>query len=267
MSSDRPRTVHAEPVMGTVVTVDLRGPGDHRAAIEAAVAWFHEVDARFSPYRDDSEVSRYGRHEIPDEQRSADLVAVAEACDRVSRASGGRFSAWRGGRFDPSAYVKGWSADRAAPLLAEHGCTDWMVNAGGDVLTRGAPEPGLPWRVGVQHPFERGAVATVVAGSDLAVATSGTYERGAHIVDALTGMPPRGVASVTVVGPDLGSADAMSTAAFAMGEDGPAWLAAEPGFESYTVFDDGRVIATAGFPVTVHGVTVGTTPAQDPFPG
>ena len=60
---------------------------------------------------------------------------------------------------------------------------------------------------------------------DLAVATSGAYERGAHIVDPRTGEPPAGVLSVTVLGPDLGTADAYATAAFAMGADGPAWTA------------------------------------------
>src|SRR5579875_343265 len=250
------RTVHVEEVMGTVVSIDLRGGGDHAAAVAALVAWFHEVDHRFSTYREDSEVSRVGRGELRPADWSADLAEVLAACDRVRDLSGGRFDAWRGGRLDPSAYVKGWSVDRAVGLLDAHGCRDWMLNAGGDVRTHGAPQPGLPWRVGVQHPFERDAVAVAVAGGERAGATSGTYERGAHIVDALTGGAASGVASVTVLGPDLGSADALSTAAFAMGEDGPAWLAAIDGYESYTVLDDGRALATPGFPVTVHGVTV-----------
>ncbi|MGN6742658.1 MAG: FAD:protein FMN transferase [Amnibacterium sp.] len=259
------RSVHVEHVMGTVVSIDLRGIGDHASAIADAVAWFHEVDRRFSPYREDSEVSRISRGEIAEADRSADLVEVLAACARVRDLSHGHFDAWRNGVLDPSAFVKGWSVDRAAALLGLHGCQDWMINAGGDVLTRGAPEPGMPWRVGVQHPFQRDAVAVVVAGQDLAVATSGTYERGAHIVDAVSGRAPAGVASVTVLGPELGWADAMSTAAFAMGEDGPAWLAGIDGFESYTVLEDGRVLATAGFPTTVHGVTVSTTTAGDPL--
>lgn len=256
------RTVHVEPVMGTVVSIDLRGLGDHAAAVADAVAWFHEVDARFSTYREDSEVRRVSRGEVADDDRSADLVEVLAACERFRGLSGGRFEAWRDGALDPSAYVKGWSVDRAAGLLGLHGCEDWMINAGGDVLTRGAPEPGMPWRVGVQHPFRKDSVAVVVAGQDLAVATSGAYERGEHIVDPVGGGFPDGVASVTVLGPDLGSADAMSTAAFAMGPDGPAWLAGIDGFESYTVLTDGRVLGTPGFPATVQGVTISTTPAD-----
>ena len=254
------RSVHAEPVMGTVVSLDLRGPGDREAAIADAVAWFHEVDRRFSPFLPDSETCRHGRGEITQRDRSRELAHILQVCQRVTDLSGGAFDAWRSGRFDPSAYVKGWSAGRAAELLRARGCTDWSINAGGDVLVSGAPGPGARWRIGVQHPFDRGALATTVQGTDLAVATSGTYERGAHIVDATTGATAQTAVSVTVVGPDLGIADAYSTAAFALGADGPAWLAGIPGYESFTIWATGGVTATGGFPMTVHGVPVATAP-------
>jgi thiamine biosynthesis lipoprotein len=260
------RTVHVQHVMGTVVSLDLRGRGDHRAAIDAAVAWFSEVDRRFSPFRSDSETRRYGRGEIADTERSPDLAEIIAVCEAVASLSGGAFSAWRDGVFDPSAYVKGWSVERAGRLLSMHGCSAWFIDAGGDVRTSGSPDGSALWRVGVQHPFDRGAIATVIGGRDLAVATSGTYERGTHILDPRAGAAPVGVASVTVLGADLGLADAYSTAAFALGEEGPAWLARIDGYESYTVFETGRVVATAGFPSVVHGVPVTTVPADtDPI--
>ncbi|HET6826612.1 MAG TPA: FAD:protein FMN transferase [Amnibacterium sp.] len=254
------RTVRAEPVMGTVVSLDLRGAGDHEVAIADAVAWFHEVDRRFSPYLPDSETSRHGRGEIAGGDRSPELAEILTACEAVTLASGGAFDAWRGGRFDPSAFVKGWSAERAAGLLRARGCVDWSINAGGDVLLSGHPEPGQPWRVGVQHPFDRTAIATTVQGTDLAVATSGTYERGRHIVDPVSGDAVHEAVSVTVIGPDLGLADAYSTAAFVLGPEGPAWIAGIGAYESYTVWADGRVTATAGFPANVHGVPVTMVP-------
>jgi thiamine biosynthesis lipoprotein len=254
------RTVHAEPVMGTVVSLDLRGSGDHAAAIADAVAWFHEVDRRFSPYRADSEVRRAGRGEIREQDRSPELVEILAACDAVTASSGGAFNAWRNGGFDPSAYVKGWSAGRAAELLRAHGCADWSINAGGDVLLSGRPAPGTTWIVGVQHPFDGEAIAATVHGTDLAVATSGTYERGEHIVDPATGDAVHVAVSVTVIGPDLGLADAYSTAAFALGDAGPAWVAGIPGYDSYTIWVDGRVTATAGFPTSLHGVPVTMVP-------
>ncbi|MDQ1531550.1 MAG: FAD:protein transferase [Microbacteriaceae bacterium] len=267
MNQRPPRTVHVEHVMGTVVSLDLRGPGDHRAAIAAAVAWFHEVDRRFSPFRPDSETCRYGRGELADGDRSPELAEIVAACEAVAARSGGAFAARRDGSFDPSAYVKGWSVERAGELLAAHGRHDWSLDAGGDVLTSGEPGPDRLWRVGVQNPFDRVALATVLTGRRLAVATSGTYERGAHIVDARSGGVPSGVASVTVVGADLGFADAYSTAAFALASAGPAWLAGIDGYESYTVFADRTVVATAGFPLVVHGVPIATVPVRSDLMG
>jgi thiamine biosynthesis lipoprotein len=125
-----------------------------------------------------------------------------------------------------------------------------MINGGGDVVVRGGARPAQTWTVGIQHPRDRTAIAAAVAVSDTAVATSGTYERGEHLIDPRTGAAPEGVLSVTVVGPDLGLADAYSTAAFALGPDGPAWtlgLAAD-GYEALTILADDRVLRTPGFP-------------------
>ena len=257
-----PRSVHAERVMGTVVSFDLRGPGDHDGAIGSAVAWFHDVDRRFSTYRDDSEVSRLSRGE-PIGPPSSDLREVLAACDAVTAASGGAFAATRSGRFDPSAYVKGWSVQRAARILREHGCERWSMNAGGDVLVSSGPSSADPWRIGVQHPFDPTALATVLHARDLAVATSGRYERGDHIEDPRTGAVATAAASVTVCGPDLGLADAYATAAFVLGEAGPAWVSGLAGYECWSVLHDGRVIATRGFPLLVEGVPVSTGRVDD----
>jgi thiamine biosynthesis lipoprotein len=139
--------------------------------------------------------------------------------------------------------VKGWSVDRAARIFDEAGCRDYAVNAGGDMVVRGSL-----WRVGIQHPLERDRVAKVVEATELAIATSGEYERGAHVLDPHTHRPPAGVLSVTITGPDLATADAYATAAFAMGERGPAWTARLAGYEAMTILADGRVLSTPGFP-------------------
>jgi thiamine biosynthesis lipoprotein len=259
------RTVHVEHVMGTVVSFDLRRGGDHAAAIAAAVASFHEVDARFSTYRQDSEVSRFSRGEVSSDDMSADLREVVAACDALHAVSGGAFDAHRDGRFDPSAYVKGWSVERAGRLLRSYGCADWTLNAGGDVLVASSDRSRSPWRIGVQHPFDHDALAMVLEAHELAVATSGRYERGDHIVDPRTARPAIGAASTTVCGADLGLADAFATAAFVLGEEGPAWIAEIPGYECWTVLDDGRVLATEGFPRVVAGVPLRTSASTDPL--
>ncbi len=79
---------------------------------------------------------------------------------------------------------------------------------------------------------------------DLAVATSGTYERGEHIRDPRTGRAPTGLLSVTVVGPSLTWADVYATTAFAMGEAGPAWVATHPGYGALAITADRRLVWT-----------------------
>ena len=126
------------------------------------------------------------------------------------------------GKVDPSGLVKGWSVDRGGELLEGRGLANYSINAGGDIRMRGAALPDPRWRTGIQHPVLHDRIAAVVEANDLALATSGTYIRGEHIVDPHTGAPPSGLLSVSIAGPDLATADAYATAAFAMGEDGAA---------------------------------------------
>ncbi len=227
--SGGPRILH---VMGTVATVDIRGDGSTDDQIEAIFEWFRQVEDRFSAWKSDSEVSRFARAELRPDQLSIDLREVLARCAEVEALSGGVFDIRRhrpDGLPDPTGLVKGWSVDRAVTLLLAWGATDFSVNVGGDAVVRGRPAPDRPWRVGIQHPFIRDRIAAVVAGTDFAVATSGTYERGEHILDARGGALPIGLASMTVVGPELGLADAYATAAFAMGRAGLGWVERLPG--------------------------------------
>ena len=244
------RHVHVQPVMGTVASLDVRGASAPaaRAAFDLVMAWLHEVDRRFSTYRDDSEISRIGRGELSLAQAGDDVRWVLDRCARLRHETGGAFDERATGRLDPSALVKGWAVERGADLLRAEGLTDFALSAGGDVVVRGGALPERAWRVGIQHPDDRGAVAAAIEVSDLAVATSGTYERGEHLLDPRDAGAPTGVVSVTVIGPDLGTADAYSTAAFAMGLDGPAWTAGVAGYEAMTILADGTVLCTRGFP-------------------
>jgi FAD:protein FMN transferase len=107
------------------------------------------------------------------------------------------------------------------------------------VVLRGEPEGGRPWIVGIRHPLEADLVAARLAFAPgtgrNAVATSGLYERAAHIVNPRTGLVPEELLSMTVVGPSLAVADAYATTAFAMGRAGLAWLASRPGYAGYAI--------------------------------
>ena len=134
--------------------------------------------------------------------------------------------------------------DEALAILRLAGARNVQVTAGGDLFAAGEPEPGRPWHIGIRHPDLPGEVAAVLAVTDLAVATSGLYERGAHIRDPHTLAVPDELRSLTVVGPTLALADAFATAAFAMGERGIEWVAHQPGFGALGITRDDRVVWT-----------------------
>jgi FAD:protein FMN transferase len=230
--------------MGMPIAIDLRGAD---IDVEPAFAWLREVDATFSTYREDSEISRLDRGELGLADCRPEVDEVLTRCLELERATGGFFSVRASGRLDPSGYVKGWAVARAADRLAAAGASRFCIDAAGDIVACGRPEPDRRWRIGIRHPQQHDRVAAVVAVEDRAVATSGEYERGAHIIDPHTGAPPSGLLSVTIVGPDLALADAYATAAFAMGADGPAWTATLDGYEALCITSDERVLTTPGF--------------------
>jgi thiamine biosynthesis lipoprotein len=241
-----------EQVMGTAVSLLIADPlPDPTLAKlgDQVFGWLHEVDARFSTYQPDSEVNRLDRGELDRAGCSADLRAVLDVCGDLWRETDGYFDAYATGRLDPSGYVKGWSVQVASDRLVEAGSVHHCLNAGGDVRMRGRPAPGQEWQVGIRHPWEADKLCWVLAGTDFGVATSGTYERGYHVVDPYRGKPATALRSVTVVGPDLGLADAYATAALAMGLAGLDWLAGRSGYECGVVTGDGLSFRSAGLPV------------------
>ncbi|MFG2308228.1 FAD:protein FMN transferase [Streptomyces sp. NPDC048566] len=248
-----PAVRHAEEVMGTVFSFDVRGgdPAAVRAALAEAVAQLHRADELFSTYRDDSQISRLVRGEVTVESCAPEVAEVLGLGAEAERISDGWFSTRYEGVLDPTGIVKGWATERAARRLGEAGAIGVSVNGGGDVQLRGVPGPHRPWRVGVSDPLRPGSLAAVVsaAGADeLAVATSGTAERGAHIVDPRTGRSAvTDLVAVTVVGPRLTWVDAWATAAFAMGSRaGLDWLESLPDVEGLLITAGDEVRCTGG---------------------
>ncbi|MBQ1051971.1 FAD:protein FMN transferase [Micromonospora sp. C51] len=243
--------------MGTPVSLDIaddRSTTELTALADEVFAWLREVDARFSTYRTDSEVCRFDRGELLLSEASADLRRVLERCADLWGATDGFFDAYATGRLDPSGYVKGWAVQVASDRLRAAGVDNHCLNAGGDVRVRGRSSTGLPWRIGVRHPWNPSSVCLALTGTDLAVATSvatsGVYERGPHVRDPRRGAPARGLRSVTVVGHDLGLADAYATAAVAMGVAGIGWLDRLPAHQHVVVTDDARCLHSTNLPLS-----------------
>ena len=233
-------------VMGMPVSLALRGRhvGDleSESAWAEAVATLRDVDRVFSTYRADSFVSRLDRGVLDLVDCPPEVAEVLALAERARRESGGAFDVRRGGRLDPSGVVKGWAVERAARPLRHHlDDTDFCLSAGGDLVCHVADPARPPWRIGIEDPHDPTRVVAVVPVRDGAVATSGLAHRGGHVVDARTGQVPRALASVSVVADDLVTADVDATAAFALGAEGPDWLARRPGRTGVVVQADGRL--------------------------
>lgn len=133
-------------------------------------------------------------------------------------------------------------------LLHEAGARHTCVNGGGDLQLRGQAAPGTPWRIGIAHPLRPGELAIIVAAhQDRAVATSGTAERGAHILDPHHGTPVTAFASLTVIGRRLTMTDIYAAAAFARGDGARDWLEDPEDHEALAVRPDGQEWRTPGF--------------------
>lgn len=245
--------LHVEHVMGTVVTVDLRGcavDGTAVRATAAAVEVLHEADRILSPWKPASDVSRIRSGRLPRGARHPWTREVDDRCRDARELTRGWFDPWRmPGGYDPSGLVKGWAAQRAAGELSARGVTDHAVNAGGDVCVSGTADPlGAPgWRIGVVDPHDRTRILDTVTVHGGAVATSGGYERGSLAVDPRTGRMVTRLASATVVGPDLGIADALATAASAAGPGALDWLDDVAGYDALLVTVDGDALVTRGW--------------------
>lgn len=233
---------HVEEVMGTVFSI----VADEGAGIPAAVARLHAIDAKFSTYRADSPISRMARGEGV--ERDPEVAEVLRRCAEVEAETDGAFTAYPAGRLDPSGWVKGWAIEEVDRLLAAAGSRNHLIVGGGDVQARGEAELGRAWTVGIADPLHPDRFRVLVTGRDFAVATSGTAERGAHIIDPATAEPANGFASVTLIGRRIAHTDAYATAVFAMGpERGLEWAEERDGFEAYAVLPDGTTVETAGF--------------------
>jgi thiamine biosynthesis lipoprotein len=239
-------------VMGLPVSVHVRHPGPGTAGAVAAVfAALREVDARFSTYRPDSEISRLNTGELSLAGCHPDVREVLDLAARAWRLTGGHFDAMLPGpdgrlRCDPTGLVKGWAVERAAALLAAAGETEYYLNAGGDMVLA-APDGAPPWRVGVEDPAAPDAgLRAVLAVRSGAVATSGTTRRGPHIHHPLTrAAGGGGWVSVTVVGAALTWVDVYATALVA----GAGVDVLPAGYGALLIGADGVAEATAGLPL------------------
>jgi thiamine biosynthesis lipoprotein len=239
------------PVMGTVASVHVHDPrplAEVDTAVEAMFAELERLEQIFSTFRPSSDISRVNRGEITVADCAPEVLDVLDACTWLEHQSDGAFSAHRPlppFGIDPSGFVKGWAAERAAGALRDAGLGAWYVAIGGDIATCGAPPGATCWTFGVAHPFDPSRlVAELDVPPGSALATSGIGARGRHIWHGSGAVVDSPFAALTVVGPSLTWADALATAAFARGADALEWLARFPGHTAVAVDAHGTVLQT-----------------------
>ena len=233
------------PVWGTIVDVDVASSSVSadllNAAMQTVKDFCHGVDQDFSTYIDSSWVTRLRRGEVDIADCPASVQEVWDLCLQAKYLSDDAFDPWAvEGGFDPSGLVKGWAADICADLLVAAGAHHVQVNAAGDLALRGgffdtADGVVKPWKIGVVNPDNKQEVLQVFEITDGAIATSGTYERGAHITDPYTGMIAIGAKSATIVGAAGWLCDALATAVMVAGQDGAKWFG-QPELALYQVW-------------------------------
>ncbi len=234
---------HVHHAMGTAfsfVIADDNTPGSKiEKALAMACSEIDSLDNRFSPWKSESELSRYNRGEV--KLPSPLFIEVVEECERAKALTAGFFDPWAlGVKFNPTGIVKGWSAKRALSILIEAGIEGGVVNAGGDICVI----PGRSYLIGVQDPFNSGEMLGAVEVTD-AVATSGSYERGDHIVNVKGGTIT--TIAATIMGQDLTLLDAFATALIAGGSEVLTLVSKLNELAAMIVKNDGSMLATSNF--------------------
>jgi thiamine biosynthesis lipoprotein len=214
---------------GTVVVIEATSSELDDSGINAAVdeveQFYYKVDRDFSTFKSDSQVSRIRRGELKIEETTEYVQQVWALCEYARDLTLGAFNPWKAeGGFDPSGLVKGWAAEVGAQMLVEAGITNLIINASGDIVLRGRNPKGELWNIGIASPVDVAKYVKFFEVIDGSVATSGDYEKGAHIVDPHTGLIAIGARSATVVGPDGAICDALATALMVDGVDAQRWI-------------------------------------------
>lgn len=133
---------------------------------------------------------------------------------------------------DGGAVAKGQACDLIAQLLTEKGCTNYLVEIGGEIVCHGTNSRGEPWRVGISRPDDdpsgQQEIQEIIATNDICMATSGNYrnfyydgnEKRSHTIDPRTGYPVQhSLLSATVVSSTCMRADALATACMVLGAE------------------------------------------------
>ena len=260
MGSDIYSVNHAE---GQAVTVD----DETAALLKFALCMAEKTDGALDPTVYPILTAwgfTTGENRIPAKDEITELLSLVGYKNVLQ--SGNTVRLPIGGMLDLGAVGKGYCGDIIADMLRENGITSALLNLGGNVQAVGSKPDGSDFRIGLQDP-SGGGIIGILEISDLAVVTSGAYERYfigedekkyGHIMDPLTGYPAQnGLLSVTVIAKEGKLCDALSTAFFVMGtERAIEYWRQNQDFDMILITEDDDVYLTPG--VSDRFTTVGS---------
>lgn len=169
------------------------------------------------------------------------------------------FLSKKGMKIGFGAIGKGYAADQAKALLISKGVVGGIINASGDMNTWGKQPSGIPWKIAITNPMDKTKNYGLFELDNQSVVTSGNYEkftiingeRYAHIIDPRTGMPTKGILSVSIFAPKAEMADALATSVFVMGTDvGLNMINQLPQVEAIIVKSDGSIVTSEYINIT-----------------
>ncbi len=232
-------------IMGMPVSIDITNCKNEKHFTDAFNK-LREIDLQFSPYKPDSELSKYRRGELSQDELSTDMLRIQESCAQYELLTKGYFSAYYDGNFEPSGYVKSWAIQQVANLFASKGIVTFLINIGGDILARS--DGSKNWTIAIQDPISQSQLLGMINVKNGAVTTSGLYERGNHIINPLTKRTTKQLISASVYGKNIITADVLATTCIAMGKSKAlSFMESQPGYEALLIDKKGRVYTTKRF--------------------
>jgi thiamine biosynthesis lipoprotein len=232
-----------EHIMGMAITVDIPDC-DNPKIFTLVFKHFKQIDNRFSTYKENSELSRHKRGELNEKDLSEEFREVMKACKEANKMTDGYFSAYFSEKYDPTGYVKGWAISEAGKVIEKNNLKTYCIGAGGDILARSNSDK--IWNVGIQNPRNKQEIIETISDKNFAVATSGNYERGRHIFNPKTKKVADNLLSVTVLAPDIITADIYATAIFAEGLPGLTRAEEKDGLEALAIDKGGKLYMSSG---------------------
>lgn len=229
--------------MGMPISIEIKNFNNDETFIKLE-EYFKSVEDKFSPYIKTSEINRYNKDKSI--KVSDDFLMVKTACEYYEKFTNGYFSAdFDGKTYNPTGFVKGWAVKNAAEIISSCGYSTYFINAGGDIVARSDSE--FKWHIGIQHPLQKNSVLRSFKAKSCAVATSGYYEKGKHVVNPKTSKTNNSLLCVTVVGPDIEKTDVLATTLLVMGKKGLPFINSVNNYSAILFDKDLKAIISKNF--------------------